>query len=81
MSIKNRRSLAWPVVAKRRSSSRGLSGIGRDWGAARDGGQVAGVLNHVVIRGIERREISLDDKDRGSFLDRPGDILLESAIS
>lgn len=50
--------------------------------AARDGGQVAGVLHHVMIRGMEeRREISLDDKDRSSFLDRPGDILLESATS
>jgi len=29
-----------------------------------------GVLHHVIIRGIERREIFKDDKDRENFLDR-----------
>ncbi len=38
-----------------------------------------GALHHVMIRGIERREIFQDDKDRDSFLDRLGGILLESS--
>ena len=38
-----------------------------------------GALHHVMIRGIERRKIFRDDKDRESFLDRLGGILLESA--
>ncbi|MBK5102438.1 MAG: transposase, partial [Desulfobacteraceae bacterium] len=38
-----------------------------------------GALHHVMIRGIERREIFQDDKDRESFLDRLGGILLESS--
>ena len=37
-----------------------------------------GVLQHVIARGIERREIFTDDKDRQSFLDRLGDILGET---
>jgi len=37
-----------------------------------------GALHHVMIRGIEKREIFKDDKDLQSFLDRLGDILLES---
>jgi len=37
-----------------------------------------GALHHVMIRGIERTEIFQDDKDRDSFLDRRGGILLES---
>ncbi len=38
-----------------------------------------GALHHVMIRGIERREIFQDDKDRDSFLDRLSGILLESS--
>ena len=38
-----------------------------------------GALHHVMIRGIERRKIFQDDKDRDSFLDRLGGILLESS--
>ena len=38
-----------------------------------------GALHHVMIRGIERREIFQDDKDRESFLDWLGGILLESS--
>ena len=34
-----------------------------------------GVLQHVMARGIERREIFRDDKDRQSFLDRLAIIL------
>ena len=37
-----------------------------------------GALHHVMIRGIERRDIFQDDKDRESFLERLGGILLES---
>jgi putative transposase len=37
-----------------------------------------GVLQHVIARGIERREIFADEKDRQSFLDRLGDILTET---
>jgi len=36
-----------------------------------------GVLQHVMARGIERREIFKDDKDRQSFLDRLAIILEE----
>jgi hypothetical protein len=60
---------ASPLAAKRRSRLRE---------AARDGGQVPGALHHVIIRGIERREIFRDDKNRDFFLDRLGGILLES---
>ena len=37
-----------------------------------------GALHHVMIRGIERKKIFRDDKDRNSFLDRLGGILLDS---
>ena len=37
-----------------------------------------GVLQHVIARGIERREIFTDDKERQSFLDRLRDILTET---
>ena len=40
-----------------------------------------GALHHVMIRGIERTAIFRDDKDRDSFLDRFGGILLETATS
>ncbi|MBC8431300.1 MAG: hypothetical protein H8D96_05215 [Desulfobacterales bacterium] len=33
-----------------------------------DGGQAPGLLQHVMARGIERREIFKDDKDRNSLL-------------
>ena len=35
-----------------------------------------GVLHHVIIRGIERRKIFLDGKDRDDLLDRLTTILL-----
>jgi putative transposase len=38
-----------------------------------------GALHHVIIRGIERRRIFRDDKDREAFLDRLGDILLSTS--
>ena len=34
-----------------------------------------GLLQHVMARGVERRELFRDDKDRNSFLDRLADIL------
>lgn len=34
-----------------------------------------GVLHHVIIRGIERRKIFRDNKDRDNFLDRLSDLL------
>ena len=37
-----------------------------------------GLLNHVMARGIERRDIFKDDKDRKTFLKRLGDILEET---
>ena len=37
-----------------------------------------GLLQHVMARGIERREIFKDDKDRKSFLDRLAQILEET---
>jgi hypothetical protein len=38
------------------------------------GGQAPGALQHIIIRGIERKRISFDDGDRNDFLDRLGDI-------
>lgn len=38
-----------------------------------------GALHHVMIRGIEKTAIFRDDKDRTSFLDRLGGILLDSS--
>jgi len=38
-----------------------------------------GALHHVIIRGIERTVIFRDDQDRESFLDRLGEILMESS--
>ena len=37
-----------------------------------------GVLHHIIIRGIERRNIFRDDQDRENFLDRMGKLLLET---
>ena len=37
-----------------------------------------GLLQHVMARGIERRKLFRDDKDRNSFLDRLADILKET---
>ena len=38
----------------------------------------AGVLHHVMIRGIERRDIFRDDRDREDFLDRLSSLLPET---
>jgi len=37
-----------------------------------------GALHHIIGRGIERRDIFKDDKDRENFLNRLGIILLET---
>lgn len=37
-----------------------------------------GALHHIMIRGIERRKIFLDDTDRNSFVDRLGTILKDT---
>jgi REP element-mobilizing transposase RayT len=39
---------------------------------------IAGVLQHVIIRGVERRDIFLDDTDRQSFLDRLSLLLVQT---
>jgi REP element-mobilizing transposase RayT len=36
-----------------------------------------GTLHHVIVRGIEKRQIVDDDKDRKSFVDRMGSLALE----
>jgi len=38
-----------------------------------------GALHHIIIRGIERRKIFLDDFDRDNFLKRLGHVLSETA--
>jgi len=38
-----------------------------------------GTLHHVIIRGIERRPIVDDDKDRENFVSRLGDLAAETA--
>jgi REP element-mobilizing transposase RayT len=38
-----------------------------------------GALHHIIIRGIERRKIFLDDFDRDNFLKRLGNVLSETA--
>ena len=37
-----------------------------------------GLLQHVIARGIERRKIFIDDKDRSLFVDRMSKLLEES---
>ncbi len=37
-----------------------------------------GALHHIIVRGIERRNIFNDDVDRINFLDRLGKVLLET---
>ena len=42
---------------------------------------VAGTLHHVMLRGIERRDIVDDDADRENFVSRMGSIALETGTS
>ena len=37
-----------------------------------------GALHHIIIRGIERRKIFRDNKDRDNFLDRLGNVLSDT---
>jgi REP element-mobilizing transposase RayT len=37
-----------------------------------------GALHHIIVRGIEKRNIFKDDKDRNQFVKRLGDVLTES---
>jgi REP element-mobilizing transposase RayT len=41
----------------------------------------AGILHHVIIRGIERKKIFLDDNDQTDFLDRCAAILPNATTS
>ena len=36
---------------------------------------VPGALHHIIVRGIERRKIFIDDTDRDNFIDRVGDVV------
>ncbi len=40
-----------------------------------------GALHHIICRGIERKKIFRDDKDRDRFIERLGDILLDTSTS
>lgn len=40
-----------------------------------------GTLHHVILRGIERRDIVCNDKDRDDFRTRMGDLALSTATS
>jgi putative transposase len=37
-----------------------------------------GALHHIIVRGIEKRPIFEDDKDRNQFIKRLGDVLIEA---
>ena len=37
-----------------------------------------GALHHIIVRGIERKKIFRDDKDRDKFLERLGDIFSDT---
>jgi len=39
---------------------------------------IPGLLQHVIVRGIERRDIFLDDNDRRLFLERLSKLLAET---
>src|SRR3989339_131546 len=40
-----------------------------------------GVVHHVIIRGIERRKVFWDEKDRQDFVERLGDLLPKSGTT
>jgi putative transposase len=40
-----------------------------------------GTLHHVILRGIEKREIVADDKDRGIFVSRMGSVALKTGTN
>jgi hypothetical protein len=39
-----------------------------------------GALHHIIFRGIERRKIFRDNKDRDNFLDRLGKVMSVSLV-
>jgi REP element-mobilizing transposase RayT len=39
-----------------------------------------GVLQHVIARGIERKKIFFDDKDYQFFIDRLGELVLQTQM-
>ncbi len=39
---------------------------------------IPGLLQHIIVRGVERKDIFGDDRDRRQFLDRLSDILVET---
>jgi REP element-mobilizing transposase RayT len=39
---------------------------------------IPGLLQHVIVRGVERREIFLSDYDRNQFLDRLSNLLIDT---
>jgi putative transposase len=41
----------------------------------------AGALHHVIGRGINRQDIFADNKDYSAFMDRLGDLLIETRTS
>jgi len=41
---------------------------------------IPGLLQHVIVRGIERRDIFLDDVDRSRFLERFSTLLVKTEI-
>ena len=41
---------------------------------------ITGLLQHVIVRGIERRDIFLDDHDRQRFVDRFASLLSETGV-
>lgn len=41
----------------------------------------SGALHHIICRGIERRDIFFDDRDRDDFVSRLGAILTETATA
>ena len=40
-----------------------------------------GALHHIMVRGIERKTIFRDNKDRESFVQRLGDVLMQSSTA
>jgi len=42
---------------------------------------IPGTLHHVIVRGIERRKIVTDDKDRRDFVSRMGTIASETGTA
>jgi len=39
---------------------------------------IPGLLQHVIVRGVEKRPIFRDDEDRAAFVERFSDLLVET---